>query len=1178
MGWLSDLRNDLQLWSSYQSSNPVLFMDAVAVASDPCLAADEVGVPYAFRRDLSSNQLLVDGELLLVSRHPSLDRHAILALRTRLLDCGKAIRLHPATLRLIRRGGVLLGFEGGAHENHIVDDGLSIHPIKSLEALAEAGELMSLQERIATPLARAYSLIFVNHDAVLGTHLLTSRDTFLDRADAMELLAQIGGTSVEALPIPAILKPRALWTGKQILSCVLPAPTYQHNCTSCHPDDEIDLMSVGDTRVLVEDGELLCGQLDQRSLCGTSTRLLHAISDTCGAAALLSFIAELERVAIHYLTAIRSLSIGGELIDSSMLTLGGAGGGGTSFEQHAKELESGFRQLIDRHREGKLEYLPDTCAAHALKDACLRQGHYHADRIASIARHHVNKHSSVWTLIRAGEMSFASVRSLLGMIGPQWLDAPTFPNARDDDPLADNGGFNGRSMPHTVPLDARPAAVHTVTGSFVRGLKPLDFWLHARTGRDQIVSGVRRRPVCTRFRRTLTSALSDCHIAYDGTVRNARREVVQFIYGDDGMSAAFEEASRVAHLHVNEARFQRSFGRGGLAAGAPPDGSELRPGDVPVDVGRGPSGDWERCRVSACGYSLPGPLVCMIASFLSRDAALVARRLCHPWHVAVSLATDCELILEEAELRSSRRALTVGTHAPFYGVGHIEAPVPVGGPRLVCTARSLYPRQPHAPQDTPSDIEVACKVRELTNRLRRASPVEPHILCAYLRSLLASTRVRREHELSRRAVDWVLREIEVRVRRAAAPPGEMVGSQCAEALGADYPEHLPYSMLFRWSGVLRAPHWARTGLARFEELVHERAGGAEATRSNLTLYLKPNSRNDSEVATGLRNVIERVTMLRFIVTAEAINDPVVSAEQIAAGEPPTMVEADADFVGAFYEMPDEDTPDPSELSTWVLRLVLNAEELSDEQLNVNAVEDVLRATLGAGWHLIGNDPNADPAVIRIRAVLASAGSSSAAPRQLFGSSSAGSSSAGREEEEEGGCDDEPSTEADDDPWLRHVDSATYGKLACLLRAQQMCAEHCGRALPANFWTLPLKGVSGIERVFIRQLRVTHADATGELKNNAEWVLDALSTGTGLLHAMTIDQRIEWTRCVSSDVHEVHRVLGLEAARATLYREMVKVVEFTGTSVSRRHVNLLCDVMTHEGRVQLPRRRRWLVPL
>ena len=57
------------------------------------------------------------------------------------------------------------------------------------------------------------------------------------------------------LPIPSILKPKPLWTGKQIFSLLIPPDINSEGETACHPDDEhygpYKHISLGDTKVIL---------------------------------------------------------------------------------------------------------------------------------------------------------------------------------------------------------------------------------------------------------------------------------------------------------------------------------------------------------------------------------------------------------------------------------------------------------------------------------------------------------------------------------------------------------------------------------------------------------------------------------------------------------------------------------------------------------------------------------------------------------------------------------------------------------------------------------------------------------------------------------------------------------------------------------------------------------------
>ena len=97
------------------------------------------------------------------------------------------------------------------------------------------------------------------------------------------------------LPPPAILKPRPLWTGKQMQSLLLP-PVNLTRFSNGHPDDERDELSPGDTRVLIENGELLCGMLDKKSLGTSAGSLIHVIMNQFGPRGARAFIRGHQRV------------------------------------------------------------------------------------------------------------------------------------------------------------------------------------------------------------------------------------------------------------------------------------------------------------------------------------------------------------------------------------------------------------------------------------------------------------------------------------------------------------------------------------------------------------------------------------------------------------------------------------------------------------------------------------------------------------------------------------------------------------------------------------------------------------------------------------------------------------------------------------------------------------------
>jgi len=98
---------------------------------------------------------------------------------------------------------------------------MNMHVPQSLETKAEIKELMAVPKQIVAPRSNKPCMGIVQ-DALLGISRLTSRETYITKDTLMDLLLWIDYDLERGLPPPAIIKPKALWTGKQIVSLVLP--------------------------------------------------------------------------------------------------------------------------------------------------------------------------------------------------------------------------------------------------------------------------------------------------------------------------------------------------------------------------------------------------------------------------------------------------------------------------------------------------------------------------------------------------------------------------------------------------------------------------------------------------------------------------------------------------------------------------------------------------------------------------------------------------------------------------------------------------------------------------------------------------------------------------------------------------------------------------------------------
>lgn len=108
----------------------------------------------------------------------------------------------------------------------------------------------------------------------------------------------------------------------------------------------------------------------------------------------------------------------------------------------------------------------------------------------------------------------------------------------------------------------------------------------------------------------------------------------------------------------------------------------------------------------------------------------------------------------------------------------------------------------------------------------------------------------------------------------------------------------------------------------------------------------------------------------------------------------------------------------------------------------------------------------------------------------------------------------------------------------------------------------LKGLSKIEKVTMREIRCQKIKKDGTIENKKEIVLD--TTGTNLKDILMLSDLVNQNKTLSNDIHEVHELLGIEAARQLLRDEINGVLDGSGIYVNIRHLDLLTDLMTCKG--------------
>ena len=95
--------------------------------------------------------------------------------------------------------------------------------------------------------------------------------------------------------------------------------------------------------------------------------------------------------------------------------------------------------------------------------------------------------------------------------------------------------FQNRTLPHFLKDDYKSESKGFVENSFLKGLTPQEFYFHAMGGREGLVDKSIKTSDTGYMQRRLVKAIEDLTVQYNNTVTISNGEIVEFLYGDDGI-------------------------------------------------------------------------------------------------------------------------------------------------------------------------------------------------------------------------------------------------------------------------------------------------------------------------------------------------------------------------------------------------------------------------------------------------------------------------------------------------------------------------------------------------------------------------------------------------------------------------------------------------------------------
>lgn len=342
------------------------------------------------------------------------------------------------------------------------------------------------------------------------------------------------------------------------------------------------------------------------------------------------------------------------------------------------------------------------------------------------------------------------------------------------------------------------------------------------------------------------------------------------------------------------------------------------------------------------------------------------------------------------------------------------------------------------------------------------------------------------------ALTLLLEQIVLQYKRAIINPGETVGIVAAQSIGE--PTTQMTLNTFHFAGVASKSNVTR-GVPRIEEIL---SLTQYPRKPSVTVYLQPVDEQEKSMVILYKNMIVHTKLQDIVEKVDICYDP-----------SRTVNEYDRGFIRDTKDIQDliadcGTSTVKTEMSPWVIRVKLNAEEMLNKKITMDDVNFAIKLNSYFGsMECMYSDYNAEQLVFRISVDM----------------------------------------KKEMDAKSTFMESDSIYKL---------------KEIQMKLLNVVIRGIKNIQNANIRTIKNYMIKESSNYVPKDIWVLDTI--GTNLLECLSLDY-IDTTRTYSNDIKEMYDVLGIEAARNSIHSELTEVIESDGVYINDHHKTLLCDRMT-----------------
>jgi DNA-directed RNA polymerase II subunit RPB1 len=442
---------------------------------------------------------LQTGDFVLLNRQPTLHKLSMMGHSIKVIDNDQ---LSTFRLNVAVTVPYNADFDG---------DEMNIFVPQSIQSMIELEEIADVKRQIVTP-ATSLPIIGVVQDGLLGSWNIT-RDNKIDKKTCMNILSY---TDIE---LPDINK--EYYTGNEVLSYLLP-----ENINTVRRDENKNVT------ILVKNGVIKKGIFGKR-LLGSMKKgsLIHLIWEEYGMNKTKEFIDNIQKLINNYnLYYGFSVGIGDIYIDSK--------------NKNDNKILFNKKKINTDFNITNMENNPDMLDEEIFESSVFSELNAVLGSVSKSITKNLDDFNSFKVMSKdigsGSKGSNINYAQMAGCVGQQGVEGSRIKKK-----------INNRTLVY-FPRDNDSAISRGfIEEGYLEGLSPISFIFHNMSSREGIIDTAIKTAESGYIQRKLIKSMEDCIVMYDGTVRNARNTIIQFVYGDNGINTISQSSHSLKIIRMN---------------------------------------------------------------------------------------------------------------------------------------------------------------------------------------------------------------------------------------------------------------------------------------------------------------------------------------------------------------------------------------------------------------------------------------------------------------------------------------------------------------------------------------------------------------------------------------------------------------------------------------------------